>query len=300
MTVSFNGLGNEGRLGNQMFQYAFIRGMSKKHGYDFMIPHQSAERYDNYGLFECFELEGCKYTGEGIFKTLECRDTAFNQKFLDECTNNTNYSGVFQTEKYFVNAKEELRKDYTFHKDIINPCQEFIDSLGGSDQCIFLHVRRGNPNITGKRGEKWSYQMLQEYHPLMKKEYYLEALKEFPEDKKVIVLSDLLDWCKKQDWLQDDRFYMSDASYEVFDDGASVPYIDLCLMSLCSGGIIANSSMSWWGAWLQNNRGKIVAPYPWYGAKAHNYGHAELSDNDLVPDRWTKLYNDPTPIDIVE
>ena len=39
MTVSFNGLGNEGRLGNQMFQYAFIRGMSKKHGYDFMIPH---------------------------------------------------------------------------------------------------------------------------------------------------------------------------------------------------------------------------------------------------------------------
>ena len=71
MTVCFNGLGNEGRLGNQMFQYAFIRGMSKKHGYDFMIPHQSAERYDNYGLFECFELEGCKYTGEGIFKTFK-------------------------------------------------------------------------------------------------------------------------------------------------------------------------------------------------------------------------------------
>ena len=56
MTVSFNGLGNEGRLGNQMFQYAFIRGMSKKHGYDFMIPHQSADRFDNYGLFDCFKL----------------------------------------------------------------------------------------------------------------------------------------------------------------------------------------------------------------------------------------------------
>ena len=175
MTVSFNGLGNEGRLGNQMFQYAFIRGMSKKHGYDFMIPHQSAERYDNYGLFECFELEGCKYTGEGIFKTLECRDTAFNQKFLDECTNNTNYSGIFQTEKYFVNATEELRKDYTFHKDILDPCQEFINSIGGSDKCIFLHLRRGNPNVTGKRGEKWSYQLLQDYHPLCKKEYYLKS-----------------------------------------------------------------------------------------------------------------------------
>ena len=116
----------------------------------------------------------------------------------------------------------------------------------------------------------------------------------------VIVLSDLLDWCKRQDWLQDDRFYMSDASYEVFDDGASVPYIDLCLMSLCSGGIIANSSMSWWGAWLQNDRGKVVAPYPWYGAKAYNYGNAELCDADIIPERWIKIYNDPTPIDIVE
>ena len=296
MTVSFNGLGNEGRLGNQMFQYAFMRGMSKKHGYDFMIPDANANRFDNYGLFDCFELEGCK-TGEGSHPTLECRDTAFNQKFLDECTDNTNYSGVFQTEKYFANATEELRKDFTFNNEILDPCQEFIDNVG---DVIFLHVRRGNSNLVGKRGEKWSYQLLQDYHPLMKKEYYLEALSHFDESKKVIVLSDTIDWCKKQDWLQDDRFLFSDSSYEVFDDGASVPYIDLCLMSLCSGGIIANSSMSWWGAWLQNDTGKIIAPNPWYGAKAYNYGNAELCDADLIPERWTKLYNDPTPIDIVE
>ena len=296
MTVSFNGLGNEGRLGNQMFQYAFIRGMSKRYGYDFIIPDANANRFDNYGLFDCFELEGCK-TGEGSYPTLECRDTAFNQKFLDECTDNTNYSGVFQTEKYFANATEELRKDFTFHKEILDPCQEFIDNVG---DVIFLHVRRGNSNLVGNRGEKWSYQMLQDYHPLMKKEYYLEALSHFDESKKVIVLSDTIDWCKEQDWLQDDRFLFSDSSYEVFDDGASVPYIDLCLMSLCSGGIIANSSMSWWGAWLQNNTGKIIAPNPWYGAKAYNYGNAELCDADLIPERWKKLYNDPTPIDIVE
>jgi len=296
MTVSFNGLGNEGRLGNQMFQYAFIRGMSKRYEYDFIIPDANANRFDNYGLFDCFELEGCK-TGEGSYPTLECRDTAFNQKFLDDCSDNTNYSGVFQTEKYFANATEELRKDFTFHKEILDPCQEFIDNVGDA---IFLHVRRGNSNLVGNRGEKWSYQMLQDYHPLMKKEYYLEALSHFDESKKVIVLSDTIDWCKKQDWLQDDRFLFSDSSYEVFDDGASVPYIDLCLMSLCSGGIIANSSMSWWGAWLQNDTGKIIAPNPWYGAKAYNYGNAELCDADLIPERWTKLYNDPTPIDIVE
>ena len=42
------------------------------------------------------------------------------------------------------------------------------------------------------------------------------------------------------------------------------------------------------------------SPYPWYGAKAYNYGNAELCDADIIPERWTKIYNDPTPIDIVE
>ena len=290
MTITFNGLGNEGRLGNQIFQYAFMKGISSKCNLEFMIPDSEADRYDNYGLFDCFELSGCK-TGEVNYPTIECRDTLFNEELFNSCKDNVNYSGTYQTEKYFENVDSELRKDLTFKKGYLEPCQEFIDSLGGKDKCIFLHVRRGNPNITGRRGEKWSYQMLQDSHPLCKKEYYLEALKEFPDDKNVIIVSDLIGWCKKQDWIQEDRFYFSDSSYEVFGDGASIPYVDLCLMSLCGGGVIANSSLSWWGAWLQNNTGKIVAPDPWYG---NAYSH--LDTKDLIPDRWVKLYNDPTPI----
>ena len=68
----------------------------------------------------------------------------------------------------------------------------------------------------------------------------------------------MIDWCKKQPWLQGDRFLFSDNSKMLFEDGASVPYVDLCLMSLCSDAIIANSSMSWWGAWLINNPDKKV------------------------------------------
>ena len=290
MTITFNGLGNEGRLGNQIFQYAFMKGISSRCNLEFMIPDSEADRYDNYGLFDCFELSGCK-TGEINYPTIECRDTLFNEELFNSCKDNVNYSGTYQTEKYFENVDSDLRKDLTFKKGYLEPCQEFIDSLGGRDNCIFLHVRRGSPNITGRRGEKWSYQMLQDCHPLMKKEYYLEALKQFSDDKNVIVVSDLIGWCKKQDWLQDDRFYFSDSSYEVFDDGASIPYVDLCLMSLCGGGIIANSSLSWWGAWLQNNTGNIVAPEPWYGT---TYSH--LDTKDLIPDRWIKIYNDPTPI----
>ena len=146
--------------------------------------------------------------------------------------------------------------------------------------------------------------MVQEYHPICKKEYYIKALdhKEF-EGKNVVVVSDTIDWCKEQDWLQGDRFLFSDASYEEFGDGASVPYIDLCLMTLCGGGIIANSSLSWWGAWLQKGGDKmgknsiqktwtVVAPEPWFGIKYDMYDM-----KDLIPSRWTKIYNDPAYIE---
>tara|TARA_R100000008_G_scaffold28302_2_gene15660 strand:- start:566 stop:1450 length:885 start_codon:yes stop_codon:yes gene_type:complete len=290
MAISFNGLGNEGRLGNQIFQYAFIRGVAKSKGVDWMIPGPEANRFDNYGLFDCFELKDCK-VGESSYRTVECRDTLFQESIFNSSDDNINFSGTFQTEKYFENVEEELREELTFTQGYLKPCQEFIDSVGGTDKCIFLHVRRGNPNITGNRGEKWSYQMLQDSHPLCKKEYYLEALTHFPEDKNIIVVSDLIEWCKKQEWLNGDRFYFSDSSHDTFGDGASIPYVDLCLMSLCSGGIIANSSLSWWGAWLQNNRGPIVAPDPWYGS-----AYAHLDTKDLIPERWIKVHNDPTPI----
>jgi len=295
MSISFQGLGNEGRLGNQMFQYAFVRGVAANRGFDWVIPGPDADRLDNYGLFDCFELTNCdlsKNTGEPFFaKRVEYRDMHFNEQIFNECEDNTNFSGNFQTEKYFEAIASSIRKDFTFKKAYSEPCKDFIDSLGGRDSTIFLHVRRGNPNLTGRRGEKWSYQMVQEYHPLCKELYYTQALSMFPEDKKVVVVSDTIDWCKEQSWLQGDRFFFSDASYEEFGDGASVPYIDLCLMSMCGGAIIANSSLSWWGAWLQGLDVKVVAPDPWFGPA---YAHYNMKD--MIPERWVKVHNDPTPV----
>ena len=292
MTISFNRLGNDGRLGNQMFQYAFLRGVAKNRGFDWMIPGDDEYSRHNYGLFDCFEMTGVKpeNIGRTTNRTVECFDTTFQENIFNNCTTNTDFLGTFQTEKYFENATDEIRKDFTFKKGYLEPCQEFVDSLGGRDNCIFLHVRRGNPNLD-ENGFKWSYQLLQDTHPLCKPQYYINALKEFSEDKNVIVVSDLIDWCKKQDLLQGDRFHFSDSSYETFADGASVPYVDLCLMSLCGGAIIANSSLSWWGAWLQNDVGRVITPDPWYGPKV-----AHLDTKDLIPQRWYKHHNDPTPI----
>ena len=63
-----------------------------------------------------------------------------------------------------------------------------------------------------------------------------------------------------------------------------VPYTDLCLMSLCQGAILAPSTLGWWGAWLQNGKGTVVAPKKWFGSQM---SHLDLSD--LFPDNWITL-----------
>ena len=101
-------------------------------------------------------------------------------------------------------------------------------------------------------------------HPPQPLEYYEKALKEFDNDMPVVVFSDSIDWVKEQDLFKPDRFMISEQT-DKFSDGALVPYIDLCLMTLCDHAIIANSSMSWWGAWLiQNEYKKVVAPKMWF------------------------------------
>ena len=143
MAISFQGLGNEGRLGNQMFQYAFVRGVAYNRGFDWIIPGPDADRLDNYGLFDCFELYGCRpeNQGEPFFAKQEVyRDMAFNEKIYNECEDNTNFSGNFQTEFYFEQISADIRHDFTFKKEYLEPCQEFIDSNGGQDNNIFLHA----------------------------------------------------------------------------------------------------------------------------------------------------------------
>ncbi len=293
MAISFNGLGNAGRLGNQMFQYAAIRGIASHRGYDWVIPPEGADRCDNYGLFDAFKLVNCKKEnqGEQPKRIISWREFHFNEELFSTCPDDIDLDGYFQSQKYFEHISDQIRQDFTFKDEWLEPCKEYIDSLG-TNKLVFLHVRRGNPNLQGVRGEKWSYQLLQQYHPLCKFEYYEEALREFDDSYQILVFSDVIDWCKDQEFFKGDRFLFSDNSKELFSDGASVPYVDLCLMSLCSDAIIANSSLSWWGAWLIDNPNKkVIAPKPWFGPAYNHY----IMD-DLIPDSWIEKYNDPAEI----
>ena len=278
--IGYNRLGSNGRLGNQMFQYASLRGIASAKKYDWRIPPEGYDHKDNYGLFETFELANVKPENLGFVsgQSVEENNYCFVPEFLTECPDNCNLEGYFQTEKYFKHIEDEIREDFTFKKEYLEPCKEYIESLDSPP--IFLHVRQSD-NI-GR----------EQFHPILPISFFDECLNEFPDDSPCFVFTDDLAWCKSQEYFKQDRFLFNENveryTYRTIDglgkmQNTLLPQVDLCLMSLCSGAIIANSSFSWWGAWLQNNRGKVIAPDPkkWFGSSM-----THLDTSDIVPDRW--------------
>lgn len=282
MAISYNRLGSNGRLGNQMFQYAGLRGIAANRGFDWVIPPESHSGETNYSLFQCFEMYGVgeKNKGFGNQKksVYEKKQFHFNETLFNQCEDDVDLETHFQSEKYFKHIENDIRKDFSFRPEVLNPCLEIINGIGDA---IFLHVRRGD------------YVRVQNYHPLLTEDYYKKSLEKFDSNIPVIVLSDDSEWCGQQDIFKPDRFFISENTMK-FDikmqmgDGAIenslIPFWDLCLMSLCKGGIIANSSMSWWGAWLINNKDKkIISPDPnkWFGQM---YSHYVM--DDLISKEW--------------
>lgn len=275
MTIGYNRLGSNGRLGNQMFQYAALRGISAHKNYEWVIPKPDSYGESNYGLFDCFEMSSVTEENFGFVNGQSVYTGCFNfsKEFFDNCPDNVNLHDYFQTEKYFENIVDVIRKDFSFKKEIKNACLEIISDI---DNPIFIHVRRGD------------YLNQPDNHPVCPLSYYQKSLELFDKNSPVFVFSDDLEWCRKN--FTEDRFliptenpiynHLSDTN-----DGrvkSFIPYYDLCMMSMCSGGIIANSSLSWWGAWLiENPIQSIVSPTPWFGK---NYSHFIMSD--LIPHRW--------------
>jgi hypothetical protein len=283
--IGFNNIGTMGRLGNQMFQYAALKGISKNRGFEYTIPPKNSSiQIDNYGLLDAFKLTTNNNIG-WLDKQDVIQESFFNfdENLFNTCPDNVSILGFFQSEKYFKNIESDIRKDFTFKDEWIDPCIDFMNQFNG-EEVLFLHIRRGDPNLTDKRGFKWAYVNLPNQHPVQSLEYYEKALQNFPEDMPVLVFSDSIDWCKEQEFFNSDRFMFSEPD-DKYDDGALVPYVDLCLMSLCSHAIIANSSMSWWGAWLINNKNKkIIAPKKWFGSDYSNN-----NTKDLYCSSWKKL-----------
>jgi len=265
--ISFNQLGNLGRLGNQMFQYASLRGIAANRGFEFCIPPQQVfgvsdpnVKNSETNIHTAFDLS--KYN-----KFLEPNQMVkesgfhFDEYLFNNCEDNVDLYGYFQSEKYFKNIEEDLRKDFTFKSEVVDVCEEFIQEIVKSDQIISLHIRRGD------------YLTLQSFHPTPPLEYYSEALSRFG-DIPVIIFSDDSEWCVRQNLFDPDRFFISQANMAEYD---------MCLMSMCTHHIIANSSFSWWGAWLAKSK-NVIAPKIWFGPSLPDH-----NTKDLYLDDWEVL-----------
>jgi len=299
--IGYDRLGTNGRFGNQLFQFAALRGIAAKHGYDWCIPPDNHSTYANYGMHHPFKMVHMEEKNIGFinkniapqamfsFQALsqlnpDVRNITessyeFDENLFNNFEDGANLDGYLQSEKYFKHIEDEIREDLAFKDDILETCNEFISNF---NNILFLHVRRGD-NV-GR----------EDFHPVMTFDYYSKALEYFDDDAHVLVCSDDTEWCLKQDFFDDERFLINTdvPQYDHFcmeGDGAQrksfIPYTDLCLMSLCNGAILSPSSLGWWGAWLQKGRtSNVVGPKDWYGPKlAHN------NTSDLFPEDWIRI-----------
>lgn len=246
MTFSINHLGNNGHLGNQMFQYAALKGIAVKNGYDYFIAPK-----ENFGtkynllssIYDVFNMEKCAKIGLTDYPSLPEKSFNFDQDLLDNCPDNVDLDGYYQSEKYFKHVESELRTDFTFDDVLFSDANRFLTEFYSGTEVISLHVRRGD------------YLNHPQCHPVCDIPYFEKALSYFPEDLPVIIFTNDLEWCSQQNLFDSERFSISENNHVGFD---------LCLMTLCNYHIIANSSLSWWGSWLAKSK-LTVAPKNWFG-----------------------------------
>ena len=253
-----------------MFQYAALKGIARNRGLDFTLPNHSEAIQDSLGntlrieLFEPFNIKSNNY---GLLETNEYVQEAhfhFDEDLYNNCPDNCSLFGYFQSPKYFLNIREEIIKDFKFKKQIINECKSILKTF---DNPIALHIRRGDFLINSAN------------HHNLPMSYYENGLDCFDEDRQVVIFSDDPEWCFEQKLFDNDRFLVSQSNS---------PYHDLYLMTQCSDFIIANSTYSWWGAWLCMNPFKeVIYPNRWFGPN-----NASKSTADLFPRSWRIINED--------
>jgi hypothetical protein len=248
-----------------MFQYAAAMGIARQLDIPFSIPKHNEVLNDGLGnklrieLFEVFKLvpDDIRYVS-GI--DIQEQTFEFDPKFFSLDNENVyNLIGFFQSEKYFKHCESEVRRNFEFVDHIKDDCKDLVDVAKDS---VALHIRRGDYLINSQN------------HYNLTLDYYQEALSCFDKDQQVIIFSDDPQWCKDQNLFSDDRFLVSETGNSRYD---------LYLMSKCLDFIIANSTFSWWGAWLAN-KGKVIAPQQWFGSALEH-----KNTKDLYPQEWIKI-----------
>jgi hypothetical protein len=249
-------MGRYGRTGNQMFQYATLYSIAKTRGYEFGIPYKrkSENPYLNLSIDEAFDNLSAKDSSE-FFPRYQAQERTFEYNSgIFGVLDNTDILGYFQSEKYFKDYRNQLLKEFTFKEEIKQKASDIRDIA--KRKAISVHIRLGD------------YIGLETKHPICPISYYNDALNKLPEDAFVYIFSD--DTKKAFE-----IFKFLNREFLIPESGNQ--YVDMCLMSMCDYHVIANSSFSWWGAWLSESK-KVIAPSEWFGKDPN------------MPKNWSDIY----------
>lgn len=285
-----------GGVGNQLFQYAAGMSLAKFHGVDLKLD---VTGFTNYHLHE-YGLESFRISA-GIASETDLAMYTKNSLFFEKFTlyqrianmfgakknffmeksfcfdpnfysfpNNSYLDGYWQSEKYFISIENIIRKEFVLKKSLSKDSSHYMTEINSANS-VSIHIRRGD-YVSNLETNK--------IHGLLSNDYYahsVDYLKSIYKNLTFFIFSDDLDWCKKNLNLDGDIVYVNTIKNKSnFCD-------DFTLMSLCEHHIIANSTFSWWAAWLAPYPNKIViAPKRWF----HSGGR---DTKDIMPANWITM-----------
>jgi hypothetical protein len=291
-----------GGLGNQMFDYAFMVRLSKEHPARLFHPYgDKSGRYGHAGfqLEEIFALrpeDRSRHLGTTLFgvywhvirvfpkkmrpfllrlagmsEVKVAENFVFYPEVLRSAHKNELFMGTWQSQRYFEGAEEEVREAFAFKEELLNEPSRKMKEAIESCNAVSLHVRRD---------DYLSTTYAQGFGGICTTAYYQKAIaymKENTDHPRLFVFSDDIGWCRN-------NLDVADATFVDCNHGDE-SWQDMYLMSRCQHNIVANSTFSWWGAWLNAHPDKIiVAPDRWWNG---------LKD-DVVPDEWVRVKGDAT------
>jgi hypothetical protein len=283
-----------GGLGNQLFQYAFAYSRAKELGVQLKIDLSFYDDYEwhDYSLApfnlsalaaNSDEIAEIKKLDNGVLYKVKQRllkgikhqlveeNLLFNKKYL-KIHQNSYIIGYWQSEKYFCNHWSDLMNEFRINISPSSNNLELLKEVQSEQSSISLHIRRGNyANI----------ESVNLVHGTMPISYYEDAINFFEGEivnPKFYVFSDDISWAK-------DNLKLKHPSVFVDHNDDKCDYEDLRLMANCKHHIIANSTFSWWGAYLNSNSTKIViGPKQWFSDVDKNKEAV-----DIIPKNWVKL-----------
>jgi len=285
--ITFPQIGYMGRLGNQIFQFASTLGIANKLGNEAKFPIENCFNYSESGpfdpaigrcmsvkcdLLDAFEIDQYYFIPQRHLRSaMTYSEAGFEyDSGVENIPDDTSLHGYFQTERYFSQCRDLILSQLVFkapYRAQASWYMENIRSGSKSIKTVSIHVRRGD------------YLMFPDHHPPCSKEYYDKAINTIKKmlgedsDIKFLIFSDDIEWCSGQ--------FVGD-EYRVVD--MNNPFSEMCLMTMCDHNIIANSSFSWWGAWLGDSSDRIViSPSKWFGHLI------QKNTSDIYLKNWIKI-----------